>query len=255
MPDPLPRAIANIRLRPLTREQAAAYCGFVVSTFDAWIRQELLPRASTEEGQWHQEAISTALERAAGDGQRHGSTSAERKAEYTPLPNVHRTVRVRSDGTKNYHYYRRSMPGRLPGNPGSPEFMLALIAKEREFALRHQNQSAKVSPPSPQNSEPHHAASPIVPHSLSRPLVTRPHALSEIRPVPRRGLSREEAAMYVGVSAGKFDELVHDHRMPAPRRIDRRKVWDRHEIDVAFDALPSENPNSQGSTWDDFRAP
>ena len=31
-------------------------------------------------------------------------------------------------------------------------------------------------------------------------------ALSEIRPLPRRGLSRDEAAMYIGISAAKFDE-------------------------------------------------
>jgi len=53
-------------------------------------------------------------------------------------------------------------------------------------------------------------------------LTTR--ALSEMRPVPRRGLSRDEAAMYVGVSAGKFDEMVGDGRMPAPVRIDHRKI-------------------------------
>jgi excisionase family DNA binding protein len=78
-------------------------------------------------------------------------------------------------------------------------------------------------------------------------------ALYEIRPVPRRGLSRAEAAMYIGISAGKFDELVADGRMPAPRRIDGRKVWDVRELDLAFDALPSENHASRGSTWDDFR--
>jgi len=33
-------------------------------------------------------------------------------------------------------------------------------------------------------------------------------ALSNIRPVPRRGLSREEAAMYIGISPTKFDELM-----------------------------------------------
>jgi len=85
-------------------------------------------------------------------------------------------------------------------------------------------------------------------------MLMRRSSLSEIRPVPRRGLSREEAAMYVGISAGKFDELVRDRRMPAPRRIDHRKVWDLRDLDVAFDALPSENPQSQGSSWDDFRA-
>jgi predicted DNA-binding transcriptional regulator AlpA len=51
-------------------------------------------------------------------------------------------------------------------------------------------------------------------------------ALSDARPVPRRGLSREEAAMYIGISPSKFDELVGDGRMPAPVKIDGRKVWD-----------------------------
>jgi predicted DNA-binding transcriptional regulator AlpA len=84
--------------------------------------------------------------------------------------------------------------------------------------------------------------------------MTRSTALSAVRPVPRRGLSRDEAAMYIGISASKFDELVRDGRMPGPKRIDSRKIWDARDLDVAFDALPSENPQSQGSSWDDFRA-
>jgi predicted DNA-binding transcriptional regulator AlpA len=70
--------------------------------------------------------------------------------------------------------------------------------------------------------------------------------LSAIRPIPRRGLSREEAAMYIGISATKFDELVRDGKMPRPKRIDGRKVWDLHQLDLAFDDLPSD-----GNTWDD----
>jgi hypothetical protein len=52
--------------------------------------------------------------------------------------------------------------------------------------------------------------------------------------------------MYIGVSAGKFDELVADGRMPAPLKIDSRKLWDIRALDLAFDELPSENqpPNS-----------
>ena len=73
-------------------------------------------------------------------------------------------------------------------------------------------------------------------------------ALSDVRPVPRRGLSRDEAAMYVGVSAGKFDELVSDGRMPRPVRIDGRKVWDIRSLDVAFDALPRDN--AEANSWD-----
>jgi hypothetical protein len=73
-------------------------------------------------------------------------------------------------------------------------------------------------------------------------------ALSEIRPLPRRGLSRDEAAMYIGVSPGKFDELVADGRMPAPVRIDARKIWDIRSLDLAFEALPRENPLP--NSWD-----
>ena len=52
--------------------------------------------------------------------------------------------------------------------------------------------------------------------------------------------------MYIGVSAGKFDELIADRRMPPPIKIDSRKVWDIRSLDLAFDALKSENqaPNS-----------
>lgn len=58
---------------------------------------------------------------------------------------------------------------------------------------------------------------------------------------PRRGLSRVEAAIYIGVSATKFDELVGDGRMPRPKRIDGRKIWDIRTLDLAFDDLPSED--------------
>ena len=63
-------------------------------------------------------------------------------------------------------------------------------------------------------------------------------------PQPRRGLSRVEAAAYIGISPSKFDELVADGRMPKPVPIDSRKVWDIRHLDLAFDALSSEIPNS-----------
>ena len=73
--------------------------------------------------------------------------------------------------------------------------------------------------------------------------------LSDTRPCPRRGLSRDEAAMYCGVSITLFDRMVADGRMPPPRRIDGRKVWDVRSIDVAFDRLPIDD--SQGQGWED----
>jgi hypothetical protein len=56
--------------------------------------------------------------------------------------------------------------------------------------------------------------------------------------------------MYIGVSAGKFDEMVADGRMPEPVKIDSRKLWDIRSLDLAFDALPREHETT-GSSWDD----
>ena len=66
----------------------------------------------------------------------------------------------------------------------------------------------------------------------------RPSRHSPIVPPTRRGLSRVEAAAYVGVGATKFDAMVSDGRMPHPKRIDGRKVWDVRALDASFDALP-----------------
>jgi predicted DNA-binding transcriptional regulator AlpA len=54
---------------------------------------------------------------------------------------------------------------------------------------------------------------------------------------PPRGLSREEAARYVGVGITLFDELVADHRMPKPRVVNTRLIWDRAELDLYFTDL------------------
>lgn len=70
--------------------------------------------------------------------------------------------------------------------------------------------------------------------------------------LPPRGLSREEAAAYVGVSPSKFDQLVADKRMPLPKAVDGRRVWDRHQLDSAFSALPDVNGSADGIV--EFRA-
>lgn len=74
-------------------------------------------------------------------------------------------------------------------------------------------------------------------------------ALAAIRPIPRRGLSRDEAAMYIGIGTRKFDELVLQGKMPKAKRIDSRKVWDIRKLDSAFDALPGEDGNG---AWSDY---
>jgi len=69
--------------------------------------------------------------------------------------------------------------------------------------------------------------------------------------LPPRGLSKPCAAEYVGIGVTKFDELVADGRMPAPRLIDTRKVWDRLELDQYFAALPADNGQNP---WDGIAA-
>jgi predicted DNA-binding transcriptional regulator AlpA len=51
-------------------------------------------------------------------------------------------------------------------------------------------------------------------------------------------MSRTEAAGYVGVSPSLFDLMVQDGRMPGPKRINARVVWDRFALDRAFEQLP-----------------
>jgi excisionase family DNA binding protein len=55
--------------------------------------------------------------------------------------------------------------------------------------------------------------------------------------IPRRGLSREEAAVYVGVSPSFFDDLVADGRLPKAAPIGSRKIWDLKKLDRAADTL------------------
>lgn len=60
---------------------------------------------------------------------------------------------------------------------------------------------------------------------------------------PPRGMSREEAARYIGVGTTKFDQLVQDRRMPRGKRIDGRVIWDRFQLDAAFSDLDA-NPGN-----------
>lgn len=75
-------------------------------------------------------------------------------------------------------------------------------------------------------------------------------ARANIRPIPRRGLSREESAMYLGVSPSKFDELRKDGRIGPPRLIDGRKVWDIYALDQCFEAFPVDG----GEPDDDWKS-
>lgn len=66
-----------------------------------------------------------------------------------------------------------------------------------------------------------------------------------------RGLSRSQAAAYVGIGTTLFDRLVAAGAMPQPREIGGRRVWDRQEVDRAFEELPHVGDAASASnSWD-----
>ena len=69
-------------------------------------------------------------------------------------------------------------------------------------------------------------------------------------PTPKiepRGLSLPDAAAYLGISSTLFGEMVEAGRLPPPKHINRRRVWDRRRLDDAFDMLPERD---QMNPWD-----
>jgi hypothetical protein len=69
-------------------------------------------------------------------------------------------------------------------------------------------------------------------------------AVRMIRPLVRRGLSRVEAAMYLGISPSKFDELRKAGRIGPAKILDGRKLFAIETLDEFFDGLPDERQTS-----------
>ena len=70
--------------------------------------------------------------------------------------------------------------------------------------------------------------------------MTRSTAPSAVRPIPRRGLSRVEAAIYLGISPSKFDGSRKDGRIGRAKILDGRKLFAIEILDEFFEALPDE---------------
>jgi predicted DNA-binding transcriptional regulator AlpA len=62
----------------------------------------------------------------------------------------------------------------------------------------------------------------------------------------RRGLRRDAAAHYVGVSTTKFEQWINEGRMPPPKRIDGCVLWDVRALDLAFDTLMDQDDGATG---------
>ena len=66
------------------------------------------------------------------------------------------------------------------------------------------------------------------------------------RQTPRRGLSRVEAAQYLGISPSKFDELRQSGQIGPAKTIGSRLLFDLYALDEFFDSLPSEKNDDSG---------
>ena len=72
-----------------------------------------------------------------------------------------------------------------------------------------------------------------------------------VQPPVRLGLSRAEAAEYLGIGVTLFDQMVADGRMPKAKLANSRKVWHRLRLDEAFAELPEEGHTAESTAaWD-----
>lgn len=76
--------------------------------------------------------------------------------------------------------------------------------------------------------------------------------------LPPVGISREQAAALIGISTTLFDKCVAAGKIPPPRVIFGRLVYDRDEVIEAFRAMPRKHEEasvldaatSEGNPWD-----
>ncbi|MCP3444188.1 AlpA family transcriptional regulator [Bradyrhizobium sp. CCGUVB14] len=54
---------------------------------------------------------------------------------------------------------------------------------------------------------------------------------------PPRGMRLEQAALYVGMGRSSFLRLVEERAMPAPTKVKGMTIWDRQDLDDAFEEL------------------
>jgi hypothetical protein len=69
-----------------------------------------------------------------------------------------------------------------------------------------------------------------------------------------RGLRRERAAFYLGVSPSKFDQLRKQGKIPAPKDFFGVAVYCRYELDALFSEQPPVAANDNNE-WDSVLLP
>lgn len=68
---------------------------------------------------------------------------------------------------------------------------------------------------------------------------------------PPRGLRSARAAAYLGMSESSFLSLVDEGRLPKPKKVRGMMIWDRLELDAAFETLEHQ-PKKQRNTMDEL---
>lgn len=119
------------------------------------------------------------------------------------------------DGQIAWQYGRGGNAYYLPGKPGDPGF----VERYQQLAGDRANQTVE--------------------HTY-----LRRSALADPVNYPPRGMSRFEAARYVGVGPSVFDELVAQRKMPPHKLLNGQRVWDRVQLDIAFTAFDSAEDES-----------
>lgn len=69
--------------------------------------------------------------------------------------------------------------------------------------------------------------------------------------LPPRFLGLDAAAEYFSLSSTKFDSMAESGQAPKAKRIGRRKMWDRLELDRWADALGGDNIDVPDDSWKD----
>ena len=106
----------------------------------------------------------------------------------------------------------------------------------------------------PQTSDPQNIAPVLIPIKLhaaaNESAINDPRTFIADSEFAKMAKDRSHQAA-IGVSASKLRLLVKEARMPRPRRIGSRAVWDVDELRAAFKALPHEGETEGSDTWAD----
>ncbi|GJE56948.1 helix-turn-helix domain-containing protein [Methylobacterium thuringiense] len=63
-----------------------------------------------------------------------------------------------------------------------------------------------------------------------------------------RGLGRVSAARYLGIDESSFDNLVKIRKLSLPRRLNGTPVWDRHQLEAAFETFPNDEGDASATS-------